>query len=209
MILEGHHVVRVAPRTSRDGTKQMWDVGLSDGNDWTTFEGALATFAAGIVNQQGYRFDVELKGGKYKNLNGIFAPGEALPAQPAAPGTTIPAGTTPSSIANGGGPTQVVGNANSATDERMAFFGALKNAVALVGQLYQGAGPEGTEQATEDVKTVTLKFLSAARAAEQGQLVPAEPTILPNDGTPQGVAEAVNEAAGTAAVAVGAGAPAW
>ena len=170
------------------------------GNDWTTFDGATASLAAGIVGQPGYTFEVSLNG-KWKNLEGIIAPGGALPTQAVAPGTTVAAGQTVQQ-----GPTEVVGAANRAADNRMAFYGALKNAALIVSSLYEGAGPEAFDQAMEHLKIATERIQSGAKAAEQG--LPEVPATLPNDGTPAGVAEAVNAVAGDGAVATGA-AVAW
>lgn len=207
-LIQGHAVLRVDPKKSRDGSKDMWDVGLSDGNEWRTFDGQLAALAASIVGQQGHSFETSISQGKYKNLDGIILAGNALPQQPVAPGTQLPAGVP---VVNGGAPTQTVGQADfeTAKDRDIRRQVAFKQASLVVANLLQGAGPEALEQAVELIASTTDRFENGLKAGQAVQGQAQQAPMLQHDGTPQGVAEAVNQAAGEPVVAQGAAGPKW
>jgi hypothetical protein len=203
MDLAGQLVLGVTPKTSRNGTP-MWDVALSDGNEWRTFDGGVAAFASSVVNTPGYVFDVAING-KYKNLEAIKDGSGALvagqisnqPQQAAAPGAQVAAGTPLTG--------SVTGDDSDVVQRRIDFYGALKNAVPLVAAVYQGAGPEMLDQAFEDVKTLVGRIQVGAKAAERGLAdLNGNPSVTPTE-----VAQAVNEAAGAVVVQPGESKVAW
>jgi hypothetical protein len=79
-------VLGVTSRQSKDGKYTMYDVAMSDGNKYTTFEGELAQQAAALQGQQ-VSANVEVKqNGRFTNfnLNGIGVAGSlGAPAQTA------------------------------------------------------------------------------------------------------------------------------
>jgi hypothetical protein len=129
-------VLDVTGRKSKNGQHTMYDVALSDGNKYTTFDAGTANTAAALKGQV-VTAHVEVKqNGKYTNydLEAIAPQGQLAPA-PVAAGTAVTVPVTPTvSIANGTTPTPdipIAAASNGRTPE-FARGAALNSAIAFI-----------------------------------------------------------------------------
>lgn len=193
-------VLSVSGRPTKSN-RTIYDIAFSDGNKWTTFDGEVAQKANALVGQTvSARVEVSQKG-QYTNYNILdIAPQGQLPpaAFPAPSGTAVPlpVPATPTAAIP-------IVQGDPEKDARIAKGVAVKVAAQVVAGLFAGAGPEATQEALDTFDTVgkhVLGVLTGASAAAQQQVVPAEQT-------PEAVAAAVNEAAGTPVIQTGASIP--
>lgn len=208
-------VLGVSSRQSRNGQHTMYDVQLSDGQKYTTFDPDLAQQAAQLQGQN-VAANVSLEqNGKYlnRNLLAIGAPGTLPAPVPQAGAVAIPAaqpvaGTpgviTPAPSGGGGGGMSIEDKA------RITRLSAAGTAFDFVSRLFAGAGPEAGKQATEIARALTETLVNYGHnGAWQG--VPATPAAIAQavpgvqvgvEGIQQGEAQAAAPAAEpTAAVA--------
>lgn len=164
-------VLGVTSRQSRNGQHTMYDVALSDGNKYTTFDPDLAGKAASLQGQQvAANVSIEQKPGNggrmFTNFNlldigqvGALAPPPAgqvaIPnaqvAQPVAiPGVQPTAGVITPAPSSGGG-----GGMSDADKARITRLSAAGTAFDFVSRLFAGAGPEAGEQALSIARAVT------------------------------------------------------
>jgi hypothetical protein len=165
-------VLGVTSRQSKDGKYTMYDVAMSDGNKYTTFEGELAQQAAALQGQQ-VSANVEVKqNGRFTNfnLNGIGvagslgAPAQTAPQVPVQLPGIQPAGTAIQPAAPVVGvitpAPQSSGGPSPEAQARMSRYAAAKVGFDFVATLFGGAGPEGGEQATGLAKRVSELVLA-------------------------------------------------
>lgn len=207
-------IVSVVGRNTRNGNV-VYDVTLGDGVAYSTFDPALAQQCAALQGQQVVaRTEVTQKAGNNgrvytnKNLLAVAAGGQALPAAPvqapvqqlAAPAAGIPM-AAPTGGGGGGG------SMSPETVARITRLSAVASASTIVAELYSGAG-DGVGIGEILGKTLQLSEALVKYAYEgtggAGQVVAPAQAIIVNDGTPQGVAQAVNAVAESAVVQVGA-----
>lgn len=169
-------ILGVTGRTSRNGQHTMYDVALSDGNKYTTFDADLANRANALVGQT-VSADVEVKqnnrnGKTYTNydLNDL-APQGQLATQPIQAGTPIQVG-------NGSTPAiPIAPPQNHDADRSVSILKqvSLKVAGGIVASLFQGAGPEAGQEAGDIAVSLAKQFYAALSGAEAEQAVPATP----------------------------------
>ena len=206
-------VLNVQGSTTRNG-KTKYEIALSDGNTYVTFDPNLATKAHGLQGQAvTARVKVEQKG-QYTNLylNDVAPQGQLAPAAPAA-GSAIPMAGAPAAgipMVGGGGR-----GMDPAREAKIVKQNVLGTAHAFVGSLFQGAGPEALEEAKQLADGLAKELFGkimgggaqvvtpSIGAGENVQ--PEQPILVPDGATAGDVAAAVNEAAG--AQVVGAGLP--
>lgn len=178
-------VLGVSGRTSRNGQHQMYDVQLSDGQKYTTFDPELAGQANGLQGQQVVANVSLEQNGKYlnRNLLAIGLPGTLpQPAQGASlpVGQAIPVAGAPVPNAAAGIPMAPPssGGGMSDTDKaRITRLSAASTAFQFVGSLFTGAGPEGGKQATEIARALTEALVSYGQNG-LWQGVPATPAAV-------------------------------
>lgn len=186
-------VLGVVGRTSKNGQHQMYDVQLSDGQKYTTFDPDLAGQANALVGQQ-VAANVSLEqNGKYlnRNLLAIGAPG-TLPAPAPQVAGAIPVGTAipiqgaaspvagiPQAAPSGGG-----GGMSDADKARITRLSAVGTAFDFVSRLFAGAGPEAGEQATSIARGLTEAIVNYGHngtwpgvAASPAQVAAAVPGV--------------------------------
>ena len=186
-------ILSVSGRTVGNN-KTIYDIAFSDGNKYSTFDGALAQKAGALQGQQvSANVKVEQKG-NYTNfyLNDIGAAGTlAAPA---------PAAGTPISI-TGAAPAPAVNipiqsqETQTQKDGRIALTSSVKYAQELVSSLYQGAGPEALDQALESINKAGEFFYGLLNP--QVKVQPPQ-AVVP--ATPEAVAAEVNAQAGSEVV---------
>lgn len=161
-------VLGVSSRQSRNGQHTMYDVQLSDGQKYTTFDPDLAQQAAQLQGQN-VAANVSLEqNGKYlnRNLLAIGAPGTLPAPVPQAGAVAIPAGQpvgqpvvgTPGVITpapSGGG-----GGMSVEDKARITRLSAAGTAFDFVSRLFAGAGPEAGKQATEIARSLTESLVA-------------------------------------------------
>lgn len=211
-------VLGVTGRTTRNG-KTAYDVAFSDGNTYTTFSPQLATKAQQLQGQAvSARVSVTQRG-QYTNLNleDIAPQGQLAPmAFPAQPGTAIPMPSAPIPGGVVGAPaaqgsaipiqTQQGGRRDPAVEQRIVRQNVLGTAFGFVGDLFQGTGPEGLEEAKEIALGLARELFHIAyygTAMQNGVVVGQEAQVVPAEQTPAAVADAVNGAAGEQVVQQG------
>lgn len=181
-----------------------YDCKFSDNTTKTIWEADEAREIGVLVNGAAFpvRYTVK-KNGKYTNYNVVaFAlPGDELPFDPEAVAAPEVAQVAAEAVAAGAATSQSGGNWDEATTARVSKLSVIGHAAFLVGNLYQGAGPEALEQALADVKKVGGELYKLARKHEQKSAQPAaqavaapEPEaerIQPTASTPAEVAEQV------------------
>jgi hypothetical protein len=178
-------VLGVSGRGTRTG-KTVYDVALSDGNKYSTFNPDVATKANNLVGQN-VSARVEVKqNGQYTNYNlediaqvGQLAPLALPPGTPlGAPntgGVGVPVAGPPIPIQQGRGN-------DPEREARIVRQSSASTAFGLVGRLFEGAGPEAYEQAVEQAKKLAAEIAAWALGAPQAAQAPQ---------TPQEVAAAV------------------
>ena len=189
-------VLSVSGRPTRNN-RTIYDVAFSDGQKYTTFDGEVAQKANALVGQTvSARVEVSQKG-QYTNYNilDVAPQGQLAPAafpQPA--GVAVPVPTASPIPMQQGDPQK---------EARIAKGVAVKVAAEITAGLFSGAGPEATQEALDTFDTVgkhVLIVLTGVSGAGAQQVVPTEQT-------PEAVAAAVNDAAGTPVVQTGATVP--
>lgn len=185
--------------------KLMYSVAFSDGNSYTTFDAGMATKAQQLQGQTvSARVEQKPKQngqGFYLNLIDIAGQGQlpplAMPMQPGLPIAGVPImgggavgapapGIPIQAPASGGGG----GNFPEPVVVRIVKLAVIDSAASLVGQLFQGAGPEAFEEAVNLTETLAKRLYEQARAHEAPAVPPAQvPVQAPQ--TPQEVAAAV------------------
>lgn len=179
-------VLGVSGRTSRNGQHQMYDVQLSDGQKYTTFDPELAGQANGLQGQQVVANVSLEQNGKYLNRNLLAiglpgtlpqpAQGAALPVGQAIPvqGAPVPnaAAGIPMSPPSSGG-----GGMSDADKARITRLSAAGTAFDFVSRLFAGAGPEAGKQATEIARALTETLVGYGHNG-LWQGVPATPAAV-------------------------------
>ena len=201
-------VLGVTGRATRNGNT-VYDIQFSDGNKYSTFVPELATKAQQLTGQQ-VTARVEVKqNGKYTNYNlEDIAPVGQLPplAMPVAGGTPLAAGVpmvgAPPQVAPGIPIVQGGGGMPPEREARIVKQSVLATAFEFVGSIFTGAGPEALGEAKDAALSLAQELYGLVQGAPAAQPV-AEAQPIPNDGTPQGVAAAVNDAAGAPVVQPG------
>jgi len=192
------HVLKVEGKKTRTN-RDLYYVSLGDGNDYSTFEFAIASKAQQLMGQP-VTARVSFKD-QYKNLEDIAAQGQLAPL--ALPGGT-PLGGVPSQSTFG--PPAVMSSANNGSipmqgdkQESINTQSAIKQATTLVASLFQGAGPEAAPEARELVKEIAREYFAIFSGA---------PSSAPQ--TVDQVAATVNaEMPGAVAVGAMENAPQW
>lgn len=168
-------VLSATGRNTKNG-KTIYDVALSDGNTYTTFDPQLAAKAAQLQSQQATARVNEQQNGKWTNryLEDIGPVGTLPPlAMPMAPGTTIVGnGALPTGIALA--PPPVVQQDNG-KEKRIVTESVFSTAFNFVGQLFAGAGPEALPEATEHALTLAADLYGKVFAAGQAAQTPSTP----------------------------------
>lgn len=184
-------VLSVTGQPTRRGS-MMYKVAFSDGNEYTTFDNALAKQANALTNQQ-VQARVEVgpsRDGRYTNYN-ILAVGNVGELPPADlmqnAGSEIPIVQPQQRNGNRqGGGGKGFSEADKARITKLAVYGV---AADLVGRLYEGAGSEAVEEAYKTVEEIAGRLYTSARSHEATVLQP-EVAPLPEP-TPQAIAAAV------------------
>ena len=185
-------VLSVTGQPTRRGS-MMYKVAFSDGNEYTTFDNALAKQANALTNQQ-VQARVEVgpsRDGRYTNYN-ILAVGNVGELPPADlmqnAGSEIPIVQPQQRNGNrpGGGGGKGFTEADKARITKLAVYG---QAIDLIGRLYEGAGSEAIEEAYKAVEEIAGRLYTSARSHEATVLQP-EVAPLPV-ATPQAIAAAV------------------
>lgn len=187
--------------------RNRWEVALSDGNTYVTWEPNLGNKAYGLVNQDGVTVRVTLKpskDGRFQNyyLDDIAGPGETLPPQamPAGAGTPVqqaaPMQQQVGQQAQQGGapaappPQAPMGPKSRYTPEeeaRMARSAALKYATHLASGVFAGIGPESTPQVDEYIRAKTEEYLAFTQTGlwDPAQAVVAQVNAVAGEGAVQ------------------------
>jgi hypothetical protein len=195
-------VLGVQGRNSRDGSKLMYDVALSDGQKYTTFDQGLAMRAQSLTGQvASARIDHKPnpRGGFFNNLEDI-APQGGLQQLALPGGTPIPmngASTIPM-----GNPIPMAPPVDRFPPEvttRNVKVSAFEIAFGFSALLHGGSGE--TEQAEAYAFDLAKRIYESARAHEQ-QTQP-QPVVQYVPETPAAVAEQVNAEVGAGAVQTG------
>ena len=206
--------------TSNGGTK--FDIPLSNGLKASTFDAMLATKVSQF-NGQPFTARLEQKpnprgGSPYTNIIAAAGPGEQLSPEIPQAGTPLGAAAMPFapqaaptstpivSAPQGGGS----GGWDDSTTTRVSKLAAYERAVAAVGSLFHGAGPEAFEEMIAKIDHLALHIYKAARSHEPNAVpaptaapvVAAPPVAVAAD--PQAVAAFVAQEAGAPVVQVGA-----
>lgn len=186
-------VLGVSSRQSRNGQHTMYDVQLSDGQKYMTFDPDLAQQAAQLQGQN-VAANVSLEqNGKYlnRNLLAIGAPGTLPAPVPQAGAVAIPAGQpvgqpvvgtpgviTPAPSGGGGGGMSIEDKA------RITRLSAVGTAFDFVSRLFAGAGPEAGEQAAGIARALTEAIVAYGHngtwpgvAASPAQVAAAVPGV--------------------------------
>ncbi len=157
-------VLGVSGRTSRDQKHQMYDVMLSDGNKYTTFDPDVAAQANALQGQAAVANVSVEQNGKWTNFNllAIGQPGTLVQPTPGLQvGTAIPIGSAPLPQQTGVAgipmqqPSSGGGGMTDIDKARISRFSAASTAFEFVGSLFTGAGPEAGKQATEIARALT------------------------------------------------------
>lgn len=182
-------VLEVTGRKSKNGQHDMYDVAFSDGNKYTTFDYDVAQKALGLKGQAVTARTEIKQNGKYTNFNleDIAPQGQLGPLlTPNGGGTALPIGSahplqsTVIQPMSGAQPTIPFQQFESETtkNERITRQNVLRTSFQFVGSLFQGAGPEALEEATEKALALAreLYVIGLHGGAEQPvQSVPATP----------------------------------
>lgn len=157
-------VLGVSGRTSRDQKHQMYDVMLSDGNKYTTFDPDVAAQANALQGQAAVANVSVEQNGKWTNFNllAIGQPGTLVQPTPGLQvGTAIPVGSAPLAQQSGVAgipmqqPSSGGGGMTDADKARITRLSAVGTAFDFVSRLFAGAGPEAGRQATEIARGLT------------------------------------------------------
>lgn len=179
-------VLSVSGRTTRNG-RTLYDVALSDGQKYTTFEPDVANKANALTGQQVTARVEVTQNGQYTNYNlkDIAPAGSAMPplAMPVPAGAPLPVAgpsttgvPTPIPMTSGGG-----GGMSPEREAKIVKQSSFSSAAVIVAGLFQGAGPEAVEQAKQvwfDLAKAefdkVMGVTPPATAAEVAQVVNAE-----------------------------------
>lgn len=185
-------VLEVTGRKSKDGKHDMYDVAFSDGNKYTTFEYDLAQKALGLKGQAvSARTEIK-QNGKWTNFNlediapqgqlgPLLTPNGGTPVGLGPPGPQpVVAAATPPPYQTGVQPSIPFQQQENQIDkaQRIVRQNVLGTAHAFVGALFQGAGPEALQEASEKALALAreLYVIAWTGGAEQpAQSVPATP----------------------------------
>lgn len=194
--------------TSNGGTK--FDVAFSDGNSYSTFDGAMAQKANSLVNQA-VSARVESKPSRdgqrvFWNLVDVAPQGQLAPGAAPLGGQTVNLAQAAQSLVPTGNIPIVQGN--PAKDAQIAKSVAVKVAAEIVAGLFSGAGPEALSESLDAFDTVGKHVLGILTGSPSQGENNSSPQVVPAEQTPEAVATAVNEAAGQEVVAAGA-VPEW
>ena len=185
-------VLTVGSRPTKTG-KLIYEVALSDGTTYTTFENAIAMQAQSLQGQDvAAQVDVR-QNGQYTNYN-IVAVRSANGVGPA----TLPLAPAISPV-----PVNTGRGRDPEVEARIVRQSSMATAFKFIGALYTGAGPEALEEARGKAVELAKHLFGHAMGKP-------EASVTPIPAAPAEVAAQVNEVLGGDAVAVGAKAtPDW
>ena len=188
-------VLTVGSRPTKTG-KLIYEVALSDGTTYTTFDNALAAQAQSLQGQD-IQAQVDVRqNGQYTNYN-IIALRPSLGAVQVTTSTGLPLAPAISPV-----PVNTGRGRDPQTEARIVRQSSLATAFKFIGHVYTGAG----EEALAEAKAHALELAKELFGHAMGK--PTEATPVP--AAPAEVAAQVNEVLGGDAVAVGAKAtPDW
>lgn len=165
-------VLKVEGKKSKNGQSTYYDVSLSDGNDWRTFDANLANTAAALQGQVVTAHGEIVQRGQYTNYDlQAIGPQGSLAALPVVAGTPV--------VVNGAVATpnipMVSPPSQEETDKRISKFASVKTAFAFVGQLCEGAGPEAIEESAAKALVLAKELYAQVYGTSEAQVIPTTP----------------------------------
>lgn len=201
-------VLSVTGRQTKNG-KTAYDVAVSDGQTYVTFDAAVAAKASGFVGQQAtIRVNTVQKGQYTNHYFEDVAPTGGLPAQ----AFPVPAGTPiavappipvapPISVAPYVAPKY--GGMSLEREQKIVKQSSFATAAHLVGNIFAGAGPEALPEAEGHVLRIAKILFREVMGVTAAAAVAAPTTTQPT--TPAEMAAVVNAELGGNLVTVGGG----
>ena len=180
-------VLGVTGRQTKSG-KTLYEVAFSDGQKYVTFKGDLSQKANGLVGQQVTMRVTVKQNGDFTNyyLEDIAPQGQLVPqALPAGAPIQQPPVSIPVAPPSNGG-------MSPKREQKIVKQNVLGTSFNFIGSLFQGAGPEALDEAFAHAE----KLAHVLYGKVMGELAHIE-------ATPENVAAAMNNAAGSEIVGVG------
>lgn len=185
-------VLSVQGSTTKNG-RAKYEIALADGTTYVTFKPELAAKAQSLMGQDvAARVNVS-QNGRYTNyyLEDIASQGSLPPlAMPVPAGAPVPVNAPPLPPVPVAPAAPSNGGMSPERETKIVKQSMLAAAANLVGHLFEGAGPEATEQAVELVGQIARGWFA--------EVMGVGPTVAPQV-APQ-VADAVTPAAIAAAI---------
>ena len=162
-------VLSAAPRIVGNN-KTIYDVNLSDGNTYTTFDAKLWAKVAPLIGQAVSARVAVKQNGNYTNfyLNDIAPQGQlAATSAPVATPAPLPLAPAISPASRGGG-------MSPEREQKIVKQSSLATAFKFVGSLYQGAGESELEAAKALAHELAKELYGHVMGEQQAPLAPVE-----------------------------------